>query len=305
MDRRSFVGSIVGGLLVVPLAARAQEPATPVIGYLSSRSPGESAHIVAAFRQGLNETGYIAGKNVAIESRFAEGQFDRLPTLAADLVRLRVNVIVATGGTVSVVAAKPVVPETVPMVFAMGGDPVKLGIVASFARPGGHITGVSFLVNGLAAKEIELLHELVPKAAVMGFLTNAHDPNAESDTREAQAAADAIRQKLVVVKASTESDLDVAFSTLVQQRVAALFVDTDPFLTDQRTKIVALAARHALPFVSQLREFAAAGALATYGTSITGANRQLGIYTGRILKGAKPSDLPILQSSKFELIINL
>jgi putative ABC transport system substrate-binding protein len=216
-----------------------------------------------------------------------------------------VNVIVATGGTVSVVAAKPVVPETVPMVFAMGGDPVKLGIVASFARPGGHITGVSFLVNGLAAKEIELLHELVPKAAVMGFLTNAHDPNAESDTREAQAAADAIRQKLVVVKASTESDLDVAFSTLVQQRVAALFVDTDPFLTDQRTKIVALAARHALPFVSQLREFAAAGALATYGTSITGANRQLGIYTGRILKGAKPSDLPILQSSKFELIINL
>jgi putative tryptophan/tyrosine transport system substrate-binding protein len=277
----------------------------PVIGYLSSRSPGESAHIVAAFRQGLNETGYIEGKNVAIESRFAEGRFDRLPVLAADLVRLRVSVVVATGGTATVVAAKPVVPETIPIVFAMGGDPVKLGVVASLARPGGHITGVSFLVNGLAAKEIELLHELVPKAAAMGFLINPNDPNAESDTREAQGAAHTLGQKLIVVKASTESDLDVAFATLVQQRVAALFVDTDPFLTDQRTKIVALAARHALPFVSQLREFATAGGLATYGTSITDANRQLGVYTGRVLKGTKPADLPVLQSTKFELIINL
>ena len=204
------------------------------------------------------------------------------------------NVIVATGGTISVVAAKPVVPNGADGICD-GRRPGQARHCRKLRKTGRHITGVSFLVNGLAAKEIELLHELVPKAAVMGFLTNAADPNAESDTREAQAGADAIRQKLVVVKASTESDLDVAFSTLVQQRVAALFVDTDPFLTDQRTKIVALAARHALPFVSQLREFAAAGALATYGTSITDANRQLGIYAGRILKGAKPSDLPILQ----------
>jgi putative ABC transport system substrate-binding protein len=305
MDRRTFLGSVAGGLLAVPFATRAQKPAMPVIGYLSSRSPGESAHIVAAFRQGLNEAGYVEGQNVAIESRFAEGHFDRLPTLAADLVRLRVNVVVATGGTVSAVAAKPVVPETVPMVFAMGGDPVKLGIVASLARPGGNITGVSFLINGLAAKEIELLHELVPKAGVIAFLVNPNDPNTESDTREAQAAADAFGQKLVVVKASTESELDAAFTTFVQQRVAALFVDTDPFFTDQRTKIVALAARHALPAVSQLREFAAAGALATYGTSITDANRQLGVYTGRVLKGTKPADLPVLQPTRFELVINL
>jgi putative ABC transport system substrate-binding protein len=303
MRRREFLG-VLGGAVTWPLAARAQQ-AMPVIGYLSSRSPADSAHIVAAFRQGLNESGFVDNQNVMIESRFAEGNFDRLPGLAVDLVRRQVNVLVATGGTVSVVKAKPVVPATIPIVFAMGGDPVQLGIVASLNRPGGNITGVSFLVNGLAAKEIELLHELVPRAAIIGVLVNPKDPNAESDAREAQAAADTLGQKLVVVRASTESEIDLAFAALVQQRVAALFVDTEPFFTDQRVKIAALAARHALPAVYQLREFAAAGGLATYGTSITEANRHLGVYTGRILKGTKPADLPVLQSTRFELIINL
>jgi len=291
-------------LLVAPLVPQAQPP-LPVIGYLSSRSPSESAHIVAAFRQGLQEAGFVEGQNVAIESRFAEGHFDRLPALAAELVRRPVQVLVATGGTVAVVTAKPVVPATIPIVFAMGGDPVKLGVVASLARPGENITGVSFLVNALAAKTVELLHELVPKATVLGFLVNPNDPNAEPDTRGAQTAADALGLHVVVAKASTESDLEAAFTTFVHQQVAALLVDTEPFFTDRRAQIVARAARHALPAVYQLREFAAAGGLMTYGTSITDANRQLGVYTGRVLKGTKPADLPVMQSMKFELIINL
>jgi ABC-type uncharacterized transport system substrate-binding protein len=216
-----------------------------------------------------------------------------------------VNVIATAGGTVTVVKAKPVVPTTIPIVFVMGGDPVALGIVSSFNRPGGNITGVSFLVNQLATKSIELLHELVPKATVIGCLVNPKDPNAESDTKEAQVAADALRQKLIVGKASTEAEIDLAFESFAQQQVGAVFVDTEPFFTDQRAKIVALAARNRLPAVYQLREFVAAGGLMTYGTSITEANRQLGIYTGRVLQGAKPADLPVMQSTKFELIINL
>jgi putative ABC transport system substrate-binding protein len=306
MDRRTFIGSVAGSLLAAPLAASAQNPAMPVIGYLNGRSRNDSAYFVAAFHQGLREAGFVDKQNVLIESRFAEGHFDRIPDLAADLVRRRVDVFVATGGTVVVVKAKPVVPATIPIVFAMGGDPVKLGVVTSLNRPDGNITGVSFLINnGLAAKEIELLHEVVPKAAVIGFLVNPKDPNAEPDTREAEAAVDVFGQKLVVAKASTESEIDSAFATFVQQRVAALFLDAEPFLMDQRVKIVAFATRHALPAVSQLREFAAAGGLVSYGTSITAANRQLGVYTGRVLKGTKPSDLPVIQSTTFELIINL
>jgi putative ABC transport system substrate-binding protein len=305
MDRRAFISGMAGSLLAAPLAAEAQHPAKPVIGYLSSRSPTESADIVAAFHQGLREAGFVDKQNVLIESRFAEGHFDRLPELAADLVRRRVDVIVATGGTVSVVKAKPVVPATIPIVFAMGGDPVKLGVVASLNRPGDNITGVSFLINRLAGKMVEFLHDMVPKAAVIGFLVNPKDPNADSDTREVQAAAHVFGQKLVVAKASTVGEIDSAFATFVERRVAALFVDTDPFLADQGVKIVALAAKHALPAVSQLRIFAASGGLASYGTSLTAANRQLGVYTGRILKGTKPSDLPVVQSTTFELVINL
>jgi len=304
MRRRDFI-SAAGGVIAWPFDVFAQQPALPVIGYLSSRSPADSADIVAAFRQGLNETGFVEEQNVIIESRFAEGNFDRLPALAADLVRRRVNVFVATGGTVSVVKAKPVVPATIPMVFAMGGDPVRLGVVASLNRPGDNITGVSFLINGLAGKLVELLHELVPKATVIGLLINPKDANAESDTREAQAAADTLGLKSVLAKASTESEIESAFTTLVQQQAGAVFVEPDSFFTDQRKRIVTLAIRHALPAISQLRAFADAGGLASYGTSITAANRQLGNYTGRVLKGAKPADLPVMQSTRFELIINL
>jgi len=304
MRRRDFV-SVAGGVVAWPFGVSAQQPALSVIGYLSSRSPADSADIVAAFRQGLNEAGFVEEQNVIIEARFAEGDFDRLPALAAELVRRRVDVFVATGGTVSVVKAKPVVPATIPMVFAMGGDPVRLGVVARLNRPGDNITGVSFLINGLAGKLVELLHELVPKATVIGFLINPKGANAESDTRETQAAADTLGLKSVLAKASTESEIESAFTTLVQQQVGAVFVEPDSFFTDQRKRIVTLAIRHALPAISQLRAFADAGGLASYGTSITAANRQLGNYTGRVLKGAKPADLPVMQSTRFELIINL
>ena len=302
--RRDFI-SVLGGAAAWPFAAKAQHPPLPVIGYLSSRSPGNSANIVAAFREGLAEAGFIDEQNVLIESRFAEGDFERLPTLAAELVRRQVNVLVATGGTVSVVKAKPVVPPTIPVVFAMGGDPIKLGIVASLNRPGDNITGVSFLINGLAPKVIELLHQLVPKAGVIGLLIDPKDPNSASDTREAQIAADTLGLKTVLAKASTEGEIDSAFTTLVEGQVAAIFVEPDPLFVDQSKRIAELAVRYALPAVSQLRSFAEAGGLASYGTSITAANRQLGVYTGRVLKGTKPADLPVVQSTRFELVINL
>jgi putative tryptophan/tyrosine transport system substrate-binding protein len=305
IGRRKFIAALGGTAVAWPLAARAQQPAMPVIGYLSQRSPTDSASIVATFRQGLKDEGYVEGQNVAIEFRFAEGQIDRLPALASDLVRREVNVFVATGGTGSVVKAKPVVPKTIPIVFAMGGDPVKLGIVASLARPGDNITGVSFLINELAAKEVELLHELVPKAAAIGFLANPRDPNTESDTIEAQAAADALGHELVVVKASTESEIDPAFAALAQEQVPALFVNADPLFNVNFPKILALAARHAMLTVSSWEGFAADGGLISYGTSINEANRQVGVYTGRVLKGTRPSDLPVLQPTKFKLVINL
>ena len=304
MRRREFIAGLAGAA-TWPIAARAQQPAMPVIGYLSTRSPDESAHIVTAFRSGLNEVGYFPGQNVVIEYRFAEGQYDRLAGLAADLVRRPVNVLVATGGTASAIAAKPIIPAMIPLVFAMGGDPVELGIVSSLARPGGNATGVSFLVNALAAKQIQLLQELAPRAAVIGFLVNPNSPNLASEMKEAQSAVAAFGHKLVVVKVSTESEFDQAFETLVQARVAALFVEVDAFFTDRRAKIAALAAQNGLPAIYALREFVAAGGLMSYGTSITDANRQIGIYTGRILKGTKPAELPVVQSTRFELVINL
>jgi putative tryptophan/tyrosine transport system substrate-binding protein len=305
MRRRDFITLLGGTAAAWPIAVQAQQPALPLIGYLSGRSPDESSAIVVAFRQGLKEGGFVEGQNVAIESRFAEGNFDRLPVLAADLVRRQVKVLVTAGGTVTVVKAKPVVPATIPLLFVMGGDPVALGVVASLNRPGENITGVSFLVNQLATKSIGLLHELVPTATVIGCLVNPKDPNAQPDAKEAQVAADVLGLKLVVGRASTEAEIDLAFEGFAQQQVGALFVDTEPFFTDQRAKIVALAARQRLPAIYQLRDFVAAGGLATYGTSITEANRQLGIYTGQVLKGVKPADLPVMQSTKFELIINL
>jgi putative tryptophan/tyrosine transport system substrate-binding protein len=304
MRRRDFI-ALVGIAVGCPFAVRAQHATAPAIGYINSRSPDEAADIVAAFRQGLKETGFVDGQNVTIESRFASGNFALLPDMATDLVRHGVNLIVATGGTVSAVKIKPVVPPAVPLVFAMGGDPVKLGVVASLNRPGDNITGLAFLVNGLASKQMELLHELIPSAAVIGFLVNPKDPNAQPDIKDARAAAAALGQTLAIGEASTEGELDSILTTFSQQHVAAVFVDAEPFLMDQHKKIIAWASQGGIPVVSQFRAFAADGGLASYGTSLTEANRQLGIYTGRILQGAKPSDLPVVQSTKFDLVINL
>jgi putative ABC transport system substrate-binding protein len=304
MRRRKFVQLAAGAVVALPLAARAQQ-AMPVIGYLSQRSPVDSASIVAAFRQGLKEAGYVEGQNVAIEFRFAEGQIDRLPALASDLVNRAVNVFVATGGTGSVVNAKPVVPHTIPIVFAMGGDPIKLGIVESLARPGDNITGVSFLLQDLTGKEVELLHELVPKGAVIGFLVDPRDPVTESDTKAAQAAANALGHQLLIVSASSQSEIAPAFAALAQQKITVLFVNADPLFNVNFPEIRELAAHHAMLTISSWEGFAADGGLISYGTSIDEANRLVGVYTGRVLKGAKPADLPVQQSTKFKLVINL
>jgi putative ABC transport system substrate-binding protein len=303
--RREFIRLLGGAAAAWPLAARAQQAAMPVIGYLSSRSPGDSVHIIAAFRKGLSEAGFVEGRNVLIESRFAESRLDRLPALAADLVARHVNVLVATGGTSSVVAARPVVPATIPIAFAMGGDPVKLGIVDGLAHPGRNVTGIAFLVNGLTAKHLQLLQELAPAAKVIGFLVNPTDPNLASDLKQAQDAASILGHKLVIANAKAEQDLEPAFALLADEKAEALFVQVGPFTTDHRTKIVELAVRQGLPAIYALREFVEAGGLMSYGTSITDANRQLGIYTGSILKGTKPADLPVMQSTTFELVINL
>jgi putative tryptophan/tyrosine transport system substrate-binding protein len=304
MRRRELLLALTTGMIGAR-AVRAQQRTMPVVGYLSQRSPTDSASIVAAFRQGLKEGGYVEGQNVAIESRFAEGQIDRLPTLASDLVRYGVNVFVATGGTGSVVNARPVVPRTIPIVFAMGGDPVKLGIVASLARPGDNITGVAFLLSELAPKEVELLHELVPKAAVIGLLANPNDPNYESDTKAAQAAGDALGHKLVIVKATSATEITPAFDFLAQQNIKAVFVNADPLFNVNFPLIRDLSARYGMATISSWEGFAAEGGLISYGTSIDEANRLLGVYTARVLKGEKPADLPVQQSTKFKLVVNL
>jgi ABC-type uncharacterized transport system substrate-binding protein len=305
MQRREFITLLGGTVATWPLAARAQQPNMPMVGYLSTRSLSESANIVAAFRKGLNEAGYSEGRNVVIEWRFAEGHYDRLRALAADLIGRQVNVLVATGGTGSAVAAKSLVPATMPMVFAMGGDPVKLGIVPDLARPPGNVTGITFLVNALTAKQLQLLQELAPKAKVIGFLVNPNDPNLSSQMNQAREATNALGHKLVIANASTERELESAFAMLAQERVEALFVQVDPFFTDRREKVAALAAQYSLPAIYALREFVDAGGLMSYGTSVTDANRQLGVYAGQVLKGKNPADLPVMQSTKFELVINL
>jgi putative ABC transport system substrate-binding protein len=261
--------------------------------------------IVAAFRQGLKEQGYVEGQNVAIESRFAEGQVDRLQAMASDLVRHGVSVFVATGGAASVVKARPVVPHTIPIVFAMGGDPVKLGIVASLARPSDNITGVAFLLSELAQKQVELLHELVAKAAVIGFLVDPTDPVTESDTKNAQAAANTLGHELVIVKASRADEIAPAIAILAQQQIKALFVNAHPLFNVNFPQIRELAARYGMATISSWEGFAAEGGLISYGTSINEANRLVGVYTGRVLKGEKPADLPVQQSTRFQLIVNL
>jgi putative ABC transport system substrate-binding protein len=303
MKRREFI-TLLGSAASWPLVARAQQPAMPVVGFLNAGSAAPQASFTAALLQGLKETGHVEGQSLTIGYRYADFQNERLPALAADLVEHRVRVIAALGGPASAIAAKAAT-ATIPIVFVTGGDPVKLGLVASLNRPGGNITGVSFLTNALGSKRLELLLELMPTAAAIGFLVDPTNPNTESETTEMLAAADALKRKLLIVRASTESEIDAAFASLIQQRADALIVAAQAFFTSRRDHVVALTRRHALPTIYQARQLVAAGGLMSYGTSITDAHRQAGIYAGRILKGAKPADLPVMQSTKFELVLNL
>jgi putative ABC transport system substrate-binding protein len=288
-----------------PLAARAQQPALPVIGFLNSGSAGPLSANLRGFLQGLSEAGYVEGRNVAIEQRWADGDYDRLPQLAADLVGRKVSALAATGGLPSALAAKAAT-RTIPIVFVMGSDPVKAGVVASLNRPGGNITGVSFLTNTLGPKRIEFLSQLVPRAATIGMLVNPTNPDAEMEISDASAALQALGRKLFVVKASAGNNVDAAFATLAEQRVGGLVVVGDPFFAGKaRPQIIALAARHRIPAMYAFREDPVAGGLSSYGTSLTDAYRQVGVYVGSILKGAKPADIPVIQSTKFEFVLNL
>jgi putative ABC transport system substrate-binding protein len=302
--RREFI-TLVGGVSIAwPLVVRAQQKAMPVIGYLGSGSPGSSAPFVAAFHRGLGDSGYVEGQNLAIEYRYAEGRNDRLPALAADLVGRNVDVIVATGG--SAPRAAKAVSQTIPIVFTIGGDPVAAGLVSNFARPGGNVTGVSWLGGELTSKRLELASELVPQARAIALLVNPNSPQqAEHVVRDMQEAARAKGVQLLVLNAGSESEIDAAFTSLVQGHAGALVVTAEPFINSRRQQIVALAARHAVPTIYGIREYATAGGLISYGASLTAAYRQTGIYAGRILKGAKPADLPVQQATTFELVINL
>jgi len=303
MRRREFIAGLGGAAAVWPLAARAQA-AIPVIGALNSAAAAPIAPLLAAFRIGLGEAGYVEGQNLAVEYRLAEGQYDRLPSLAADLVRRRVAVIATGGGTVSALAAKNAT-ATIPVLFVCDDDPVKVGLVTSISRPGGNVTGIHQLTTGLEAKRLGLLHELAPNVTTMAVLVNPDYPDAGIQIKEVEEAARTLGLRLHILKARIESDFDAAFATIVQQRAGALLVASDPFLFSRRELLVALAARHAVPAIYQFRQNAAAGGLMSYGTRITDSYHQVGVYTGKILKGAKPTDLPVVVSTRFEFVINL
>ena len=303
MRRREFITLLGGAAAAWPLVARAQQPAMPVIGLLDPRPPDNNAFFVRGFRQGLKETGYVEGENVAIEYRWAENQMDRLPDLAADLVRRRVAVIAASGGFASVSAAKAET-TTIPIVFAISEDPVRLGLVASLARPGGNLTGINFLSAELVAKRLELLREMVPAAARLAVLVNPAGPTPEITLRDVEPAARAIGLQIQVVRASTSREIDAVFATFVRERPDILFVGTDPFFSNRRVQLVHLATRHAIPATYPGRQFPDIGGLMSYGSDLADAYRQVGAYAGRILKGAKPANLPVMQASKFELVIN-
>jgi putative ABC transport system substrate-binding protein len=303
MKRRAFITLLGGAAAAWPLAARAQR-ATPVIGFLMSGSPGEMAHLQAAFRRGLGEVGFVERQNVAIDSRWAEGRYDQLPALVAEFVRPPPVDVIFAGGPPAATAAKAAT-TTIPIVFTSGVDPVKLGLVASFSRPGGNITGVSMFFGELGAKRLELLRELVPKAHIVAVLLNPTSPEAETQRRDVTTAAHAIGQQLIVLNAANENAIDAAFATIVEKRVEALLVGSDPYFLARRTQILALATRHAVPAIYQSRDMAEAGGLMSYGINNAEAYRQAGIYSGKILKGDKPAELPIIEPTKFELIINL
>ena len=303
MDRRKFM-RVMGGAAAVALPAYGQQPTVPVIGFLTTRSPEESATHTAAFRRGLGEIGYVEGQNVAIEYRWAKGDYKQLPTLARQLVSRPVTVMVAAGGAPSALAAKAAT-ATIPIVFLIGDDPVSLGLVASFNRPGGNLTGVSFVTGELGAKRLELLCELVPDASAVALLLNPNNPRAEAQRRDVQTVARALGRRLLVPRASVEAEFEPNFEMLAKERVGALVVENDPFFDSRRNRLVALAARNAVPAIYHIREFPEAGGLMSYGASLADAYRQVGTYTGRILKGANPTELPVMQPSKFELVINM
>jgi putative ABC transport system substrate-binding protein len=302
MKRREFIG-LVGGAAAWPLAVLAQQPAIPIIGFLSGSSAAERAPLLTALRQGLSETGYEEGRNVAIEYHFAEGRYDRLSTLAADLVHRPVVAFMA-GDAPSALAAKAAT-ATIPIVFNSGGDVIQIGLVENLSRPGGNVTGVNLIAGPLAAKQFALLHELVPRTNTIAFLINPDNANAERDTLTVQEAARLLGINVVVLRQSTQVGLETVFASIVQEKAGALLVNADIFFTSQRDQLVELAARHGIPAIYAWREFCKAGGLVSYGPSLTDAYHQCGIYIGKILKGVRPSELPVIQPTKFELIINL
>jgi len=301
--KRREVIALIGGAAVWPLTARAQQQTMPVIGLLDTGSVDSNTRFLRPFREGLRQVGYFEGQNVAIEYRWAEGQYDRLPDLAADLVQRKVTVIAIPSSTPAAVAAKNAT-TTIPIVFGIGGDPVGLGLVTSLSRPGGNATGINFLINELAAKRLELFHELVPTASRVAVLANPNQVLRSSDIRDVEAAARAIGVQIQVFSASTTDEVDVAFAAILRERMHALFTIPDAFLGTRRVQLATLAARHVLPTAYPLRDYVEAGGLMSYGTSLADAQRHVGIYTGRVLKGEKPADLPVTQPTKFELVIN-
>jgi putative ABC transport system substrate-binding protein len=304
LKRRKFITLLGGAAAAWPLAARAQQPAMPVVGYLNGASSTQFTHLLAAFRKGLGETGYAEGRNVAIEYRYADGQYDRLPAMAADLVNQRVAVIVATAGTPTIRAAKAAT-STIPIVFVIGGDPVAFGLVASLNRPGGNATGFTLVAAETVAKRLALLLELVPTASLISLLVNPSNPITKPQLTELQEAVHALNRQSHVLNASTGSDFEAAFAAVDREHIQAVLVAADPFFDDRRVQIVELAARHKVPVSYVRREFVAAGGLMSYGPDAADAFCHAGVYTGRILKGEKPAELPVMQPTKFELVINL